>query len=138
MLTVEQTLSTAFCLSGSHCISLSVSCESADRLMALLQDAHCGADIENSILPNIQLADGHLRRTCQTNAIMDMWRAMENAQQIIYIINWHFNPETKNPFDEGLPNIGELLKRKSEQGMQDIASHATRASDGFGHKIVPK
>ncbi len=41
---------------------------------------------------------------------------MEAAKFIIYITNWHFNPETKNPFDESLPNIGELLKRKSEEG----------------------
>lgn len=45
-----------------------------------------------------------------------MWHAMENAQHIIYITNWHFNPETKNPFDESLPTIGELLKKKSKQG----------------------
>ena len=41
---------------------------------------------------------------------------MEAAKHIIYITNWHFNPETKNPFDDSLPNIGELLKKKSEEG----------------------
>ena len=41
---------------------------------------------------------------------------MDTAQHLIYITNWHFNPETKNPFDESLPNLGELLKRKSKEG----------------------
>ena len=81
-----------------------------------MQDAHCGADLEHSLLPSIHLADGHLRRSSQTNALLDMWHAMENAQHLIYITNWHFNPETKNPFDESLPTIGELLKEKSGQG----------------------
>ncbi len=80
------------------------------------QDAHCGADLEHSILPNISLSSGHVRQSSHTNALCDMWRAMETAKHIIYITNWHFNPETKNPFDESLPNIGELLKRKSEEG----------------------
>lgn len=56
-----------------------------------------------------------MRNSSHTNALLDMWHAMENAQHIIYITNWHFNPETKNPFDESLPTIGELLKKKSEQ-----------------------
>lgn len=61
-----------------------------------------------------------MRNSSHTNALLDMWHAMENAQHIIYITNWHFNPETKNPFDESLPTIGELLKKKSEQGEQSV------------------
>ncbi|KAL0024770.1 hypothetical protein WJX79_004892 [Trebouxia sp. C0005] len=86
--------------------------------VVMYQDAHCGADLEHSILPNISLSSGHVRQSSHTNALCDMWRAMETAKHIIYITNWHFNPETKNPFDESLPNIGELLKRKSEEGVR--------------------
>lgn len=82
----------------------------------MVQDAHCGADLEHSILPNISLSGGHVRHSAHTNALCDLWQAMETAKYIIYITNWHFNPETKNPFDESLPNIGELLKRKSKEG----------------------
>ena len=101
-----------------------------------MQDAHCGADLEHSLLPSIHLADSHIRKSSQTNALIDMWHAMENAKHMIYITNWHFNPETKNPFDESLPNIGELLKKKAEQGKQrwhmrtvhalDVAAQQTR------------
>ena len=64
-----------------------------------------------------------------------MWRAMETAKHIIYITNWHFNPETKNPFDENLPNIGELLKRKSEEGRLRLCQCAEGliASMALGH-----
>ena len=41
---------------------------------------------------------------------------MDTAKHLIYITNWHFNPETNNPFDESLPNLGELLKRKAQEG----------------------
>lgn len=90
------------------------------QIALLLQDAHCGSDLEHTLLPSINLADGHMRNSSHTNALLDMWHAMENAQHIIYITNWHFNPETKNPFDESLPNIGELLKKKSEQGLPEL------------------
>ncbi|KAL3155264.1 hypothetical protein ABBQ32_013195 [Trebouxia sp. C0010 RCD-2024] len=92
--------------------------ERGGNQVIMYQDAHCGADLEHTILPSIHLADGHMRNSSHTNALLDMWHAMENAQHIIYITNWHFNPETKNPFDESLPTIGELLKKKSKQGVQ--------------------
>lgn len=106
---------TAHMLQGVESSSLQMSVYSNSSTLCL-QDAHCGADLEHSLLPSIHLADGHLRRSSQTNALLDMWHAMENAQHLIYITNWHFNPDTRNPFDESLPTIGELLKKKSGQG----------------------
>ena len=59
---------------------------------------------------------------------------METAKHIIYITNWHFNPETKNPFDDSLPNIGELLKKKSEEGKS--SSHQCRSCFGDDRTII--
>ena len=51
----------------------------------VLQDAHCGANLAGSLLPDIRMADSGVRKVASLNAADDLWAAIAGAKHCIYI-----------------------------------------------------
>ena len=49
------------------------------------QDAHCGAELAHSLLPDVRMADGSVRKVASINAGNDLWAAIAGAKHCVYI-----------------------------------------------------
>lgn len=87
--------------------------------VTLYQDAH----MADNFLPNIYLANNQVYQP--TRCWEDIFEAINNARQLIYITGWSVytefklcrDPHRHVPGDEGL-TLGELLKKKADQGVR--------------------
>lgn len=87
--------------------------------VTLYQDAH----VTDNFLPPIYLGHDQIYQPCR--CWEDMFDAIHNAKHIIYITGWSVytefklcrDPQRVVPGDEGL-TLGELLKRKADQGVR--------------------
>ena len=87
--------------------------------VTLYQDSH----MADNFLPPIYLANDEVYQP--THCWEDIFEAINNAKHFIYITGWSVyteitlcrDPQRKVPGDEGL-TLGELLKRKAEQGVR--------------------
>ena len=58
----------------------------------------------------------HLLPTC-CQAMDDIFELLEGARHLIYIYSWSFGPEEMaSPPDGRGPTVGEILKRKADEG----------------------
>lgn len=86
------------------------------NLVTLYHDAHCVCDD----FPDVPLCHGVFKTTSCFEAIAE---AVENSKYFCLFAGWSINTATalKRPVEEALHEpIGELLKRKSEQGVRVI------------------
>ena len=73
----------------------------------------------------------HLLPTC-CQAMDDIFELLEGAHHLIYIYSWSFGPEEMaSPPDGRGPVLGEILKRKADEGgRQRLVSE-----DAFRHRV---
>ncbi|KAK9797766.1 hypothetical protein WJX73_008737 [Symbiochloris irregularis] len=98
--------------------------ERSGNCVVLYQDGHCGEELEQEggLLVPFPLADGKLHHPAHNSTGKDMWLAIENAKHLVYVANWHFQPEVVNPLYPEGGSIGELFKRKAAQGVRVLIS----------------
>ena len=72
---------------------------------------------------------------------MDMYNAMENARNFIFLTGWSFHPEIRLIRPDG-PMLGEVLKKKALEGVKVSASFLAEISVRPPRKIfifiIPK
>ncbi|MQL74856.1 hypothetical protein Taro_007229 [Colocasia esculenta] len=89
-----------------------------EGMITLYQDAH----VPDGALPKILLEDGKFFE--QGKCWEDIFHAIQGAHHLIYITGWSvYHPvklvrESSKAPDEGNMSLGELLKRKSQEGVR--------------------